>query len=316
MRTMYSDRKTLSLQSAKGLSFGIRNVVELFKSASADWSEDKATRLAAALAYYSIISMAPLLIVLLGIVGAVFGREAATGQIAGQIQTLVGEQSAQAIQDIISNASNPTTGLLSAIVGTIILLLGASGVFGALQDGLNTVWEVQAKPKRGIIGLIKDRFLSLAMVLGVGFLLLVSLVISAALSALGKYFGGVLPLDSTVLQVANSIVSFGVITFLFALIFKILPDVEITWNDVWIGAGITALLFTIGKLLIGLYLGRSTVGTAYGAAGSLVVILIWIYYSSQILFFGAEVTQVYANKYGSRLKAAANAEPINEPGPA
>ncbi len=290
----------------------VSQIIGLFKDGFDEWSEDKASRLAAALSYYSAISLAPLLIVLLGIAGLVLGREAATGQVAAQIQGLLGQQSARTIQDIIASANKPTTGVISTIVGTAILLLGASGVFGALQDGLNTVWEVKPKPGRGILGIIKDRFLSLAMVLGVGFLLLVSLVLNAALAALGKYLGGLLPLPPLALEIIYFIVSFGVITLLFALMYKVLPDVEISWNDVWVGASITALLFTIGKFLIGLYLGRSTVGTAYGAAGSLIVILIWIYYSAQILFFGAELTQVYANKYGSRMKPAKDAEPTTD----
>jgi len=289
-----------------------RGIVEVFKAAFAEWSDDKASRLAAALAYYSAISLAPLLIVLLGIAGLFFGREAATGRIAAQVQGLVGEQSAQVIQDIIKNADKPTTSLISSIIGTVILLLGASGVFGALQDGLDTVWEVKPKPGRGVLGIIKDRFLSLTMVLGVGFLLLVSLALSAALAAFGTYLGGVLPLPQLVLEIINLVLSFVVITLLFALIFKVLPDVEIAWNDVWIGAAITALLFTVGKLAIGLYLGRSAVGNSYGAAGSLVVILIWIYYSAQILFFGAELTQVYTNRYGSRIKPSKDAEPVTE----
>jgi membrane protein len=281
--------------------------MEMFKEAFAEWSEDKASRLAAALAYYSAISLAPLLIVTLSIAGLVFGHEAASGHIAGQVQGLVGQDRAQVIEDIIANANQPKTGVVSGVVGTIILLLGAAGVFGALQDGLNTVWEVEPKPGRGILGILKDRFLSLTMVLGVGFLLLVSLVLSAALALLGKYFGGILPLHPLVLEVMNFVLSFGVVTLLFALIFKVVPDVVISWSDVWIGAAITALLFTIGKVLIGLYLGRSTIGTAYGAAGSLVVILIWIYYSAQILFFGAELTQVYTNKYGSKIRPAKDA---------
>jgi len=285
----------------------MRWVIEMFKAAFAEWSEDKASRLAAALSYYSAISLAPLLIVLLSIAGLVFGREAASGHIAGQVQGLVGQDRAQVIEDIIANANKPATGVVSGVVGTIILLLGAAGVFGALQDGLNTVWEVEPKPGRGVVGILKDRFLSLTMVLGVGFLLLVSLVLSAALALLGKYFAGVLPLHPLVLEVMNFVLSFGVITLLFALMFKILPDVEIAWSDVWIGAAITALLFTIGKVLIGLYLGRSTIGTTYGAAGSLVVILIWIYYSAQILFFGAELTQVYTNKYGSKIRPSKDA---------
>lgn len=288
----------------------IGQVLELFKAAFADWSEDKASRLAAALSYYAAISLAPLLIVVLGIAGLVFGREAATGQVAAQITGLLGNQGAQVIQDIIANSSKPSTGILSTIIGTAVLLLGASGVFGALQDGLDTIWEVQPKPGRGIAGLIKSRFLSLTMVLGVCFMLLISLAISAALSALGKYAGEVLPMPVFVLELLNFIVSFVIITLLFALMYKFIPDAEIRWNDVWIGAAVTALLFTIGKFLIGLYLGRSAIGTAYGAAGSLVVILVWIYYSAQILFFGAELTQVYTNKYGSRIRPANDAEPV------
>ncbi|HXG64903.1 MAG TPA: YihY/virulence factor BrkB family protein [Blastocatellia bacterium] len=290
----------------------MRNIINLLKATYSDWSEDKASRLAAALAYYTAISLAPLLITLIAIVGFVLGQEAAQGQIAGQMQALVGDQSAQAIQEIIAHAHRTDTGILAAVIGVATLLFGASGVFGALQDGLNTIWEVQPKPGRGIWGIIKDRFLSLTMVLGVGFLLLVSLLLSAALAALGKYFEGLLPLPAFVWQAANLVISFGVITLLFALIYKILPDVEIAWGDVWVGAAITSLLFTIGKFLIGLYLGRSTIGSTYGAAGSLVVILIWIYYSAQILFFGAEFTQVYANQYGSRIKPDEDAMPVTE----
>ena len=290
----------------------IKKIVELFKAAFSDWREDKASRLAAALAYYAVISLAPLLILLITITALAFGKEAAQGRIAAQIQGLVGAQSAQILEEIIAHANKPGTGLLASAVAMITLLAGASGVFGALQDGLNTIWEVEPKPGRGIMGIIKDRFLSLSMVLGVGFLLLISLVLSAALTALGDWMGGLLPLPAFVLQVLNFIVSFAVITLLFALIYKILPDVEINWSDVWIGAALTSLLFTIGKLLIGLYLGRGSVGSAYGAAGSLIVILIWVYYSAQILFFGAEFTQVYADAYGSRITPDKDARPVTE----
>jgi len=284
-----------------------RTASHLFKGAYLEWTEDNASRLAAALAYYAAISLSPLLIILLGIVGLGFGPKAAAGQIMSQMEGLVGQQGAKLVQDIIASANRPTTGIVSTVVGTIILLLGAAGVFGALRDGLNTVWEVTPKAGQGVIGLIKDRFLSLAMVLGVGFLLLVSLVISATLSGLGKYMARILPLPLVLLQVINILISFAVITLLFALIYKVLPDVEIAWHDVWIGAVITSFLFTIGKFAIGLYLGKSTVGNAYGAAGSLVIILIWIYYSAQILFFGAELTQVYANTFGSRIRPRADA---------
>jgi membrane protein len=286
--------------------------IELIRTAWQDWKEDKASRLAAALAYYAAISLAPLLIVLLAIAGLAVGSNTAASQLMDQIRGLVGDQGAEVVHEIITSASKPATGVVSAVLGTVVLLLGASGVFGALQDGLNTIWEVASKPDRGWVGIIKDRFLSLTMVLGVGFLLLVSLVISAALSALGKYLAGILPVHWLAFAGLNFVVSFVVVTVLFALIFKFLPDAEISWNNVWLGAATTSLLFTIGKFLIGLYLGRSSAGSAYGAAGSLVVILIWVYYSSQILFFGAELTQVYANRFGSRIRPAKDAIPVTK----
>jgi membrane protein len=289
-----------------------RDIIELLKATFSDWQEDKASRLAAALAYYAAISLAPLIIILVAIAALVLGPDAARGEIAAQLRGLMGLQSAQVIEEIIEGANRPVSGVVATIVGITILLAGASGVFSALQDGLNTVWEVTPKPGRGAMAVIQDRFLSMTLVLGVGFLLLVSLVVSAMLAALGKYGGGSLALSTPALAILNFLISFGVITLLFALIYKVLPDVEISWSDVWIGAAITSLLFTIGKSLIGLYLGRSAVGSAYGAAGSLVVILIWVYYSAQILFLGAEFTQAYANRYGSRIEPAENARPVTE----
>jgi membrane protein len=289
-----------------------KEITGLIKETFGDWSEDKAVRLAAALSYYTVVALAPLLVIIIAIAGLVFGREAAEGQIVAQIGSLVGQQSAEAIQGIIANASQPKSGIIASLLGIATLLFGASGVFGQLQDGLNTVWEVQPKPGRGLLGIIKDRFLSLTMVFGVGFLLLVSLVLSAALSALGGYVNRLLPLPEVLLQGLNFITSLLVITLLFAMIFKVLPDAEIAWGDVWIGAAITAMLFAVGKLLLGLYIGRSSVGSAYGAAGSLIVILVWIYYSTQILFLGAEFTQVYANRYGSLIKPDEDAVAVTE----
>jgi membrane protein len=193
-----------------------------------------------------------------------------------------------------------------------MLLLGATGLFGQLQDALNTIWEVQPKPDRGIMGIIKDRFLSFTMILGVSFLLLVSLVISAALTFVNNYFSELLGGFTIVAQILNIVISIGVITLIFAMIFKILPDVEIAWNDVWIGALVTAVLFTIGRTLIGIYLGSTATTSAYGAAGSLIVILLWVFYSSQILFIGAEFTQVYARLQGSRIRPAENARALTE----
>ena len=283
---------------------------ELITAAYSEWSEDNASRLAAALSFYAALSLAPLLIIVLGIAGFVFGREAATGQLVAEMRIFFGHQRAQIFQDIIASANRPASGLVSTIVGTIVLLFGASGVFSALQDGLNTVWNVQRKGEGGLVGVIKDQFLSFAMVFGIGFLLLVSLVISALLSALGdNLFGGVTA-PAIAVEIGNFILSFLFLTILFALMYKVLPDVEIAWNDVWIGAVITALLFSLGKLGLGIYLGRSTFASAYGAAGSFVVILVWIYYSAQIVFFGAELTQVYANSTGSRIKPSKGAVAI------
>jgi membrane protein len=279
----------------------------LFKAAGREWSDDNASRLAAALSFYAAVSLAPLLIIVLAISGLVFGREAAAGQLVSEIQIFLGYQRAQIIQEIIASANKPTSGVVSTVVGTIVLLLGASGVFNALKDGLNTVWDVQRKGGRGIIGIIKDQFLSFAMVFGIGFLLLVSLVISALLSALGRNLFGGVSAPGMIVEVGNFILSFVFITILFALMYKILPDVEIAWRDVWSGAAITALLFTLGKMAIGIYLARSTFADAYGAAGSFIAILVWIYYSAQILFYGAELTQVYANTYGSQIKPARDA---------
>jgi membrane protein len=209
---------------------------------------------------------------------------------------------------MIQRADQPSTGLLATGIAVATLLLGASGVFGQLQDALNTVWGVEPKEGRGLWGFIKDRFLSFVAVLGTGFLLLVSLILSSALAVIGKWFSGLLPLPGTVLELMNFILSFVVITGLFALIFKVLPDAQVAWRDVWVGAALTSALFTIGKFALGVYLGRSNVASAYGTAGSLVLVLLWVYYSAQILLYGAEFTQVYANRVGERIIPAPDAQ--------
>ena len=285
-------------------------IFALLKQTVSEWLEDRASRLGAGLAYYTAVSLAPLLIILIAIAGFVLGRQAVEGQVVAQIQGLVGKTGAEAIQAMIASASQPKAGIIATVVSIATLLFGASGVFGALQDALNTIWEVTPKPGRGMMGMLRNRFVSFTMLLGVGFLLLVALVLSAALAALGKFLGGLLPIPEAVLQAMNFVISFGVITLLFAMIYKILPDAEIRWSDVWTGAAVTALLFTIGKFVLGLYLGKSSAGSAYGAAGSLIVVLLWVYYSAQILFFGAEFTQVYANTYGSRVVPSPNAVPL------
>jgi membrane protein len=280
----------------------------LLKESASSWLNDKASRIGAALAYYTIFSMAPLLVLVVAIAGLVFGREAAEGRIVEQIRGLVGEQGGQAIQSMIVSASQPSSGVVATIIGVVLLLVGAMGLFGELQDALNTIWGVQPKPGRGIWGVIRDRFLSLTMVLGTAFLLLVSLVVSAALTALGSLFGAWQ--TSFFGHIVNSIVSLVVITLAFAMIFRFLPDVKIAWRDVWLGAVLTAVLFMVGKFLIGLYLGHSSIGSTYGAAGSLAVLLVWLYYSAQIFLFGAELTKTYANQYGSRIVPAENAQPV------
>jgi membrane protein len=290
----------------------LKKLIDLVKATFKDWSEDKAARLAAALAYYTVFSIPPLLIIVLAIVGQFFDRNSMRDQLMAQIGGLIGQQGADFIKGLLESASKPAESTVAAVLGLITLLLGATGVFGELQGALNTIWEVAPKPGRGLLGTMKDRFLSFTMVLGIGFLLMVSLVLSTALAALSNFVAGDTAQASGLLEILNSLASVLILTVMFALMFKIIPDAEIAWRDVWLGAAFTALLFTIGKYVIGLYLGRSSVASTYGAAGSLVVILIWIYYSAQILFLGAEFTQVYANRYGSRVRPAADAIPITD----
>ena len=279
----------------------------MLKETVNDWLDDKASRLAAALAFYTLLSIAPLLVLAVSIAGLVFGADAARGEIAGQLRSLMGPEASEGVQKLLTSAQSPREGILATLVGVVVLLFGASGVFGELQESLNTVWEVTTRPGRGVIGLVKDRFFSFTMVLGVAFLLLVSLVISTLLSALGGSIHPSAPAFAVVWQGVNFVVSFVSATVLFALIFKVIPDVRIAWKSVWIGALATAFLFTIGKHLLGLYLGRASVASPYGAAGSVVVLVIWVYYSAQILFLGAEFTQVFARATGSRLEPTAKA---------
>ena len=284
-----------------------KTAFDVLKQTVREWSDDKAPRLGAALAYYTIFSIAPLFIIILAIAGLWFDKQSAQEQIFGQVGSLVGEQGAKAIAGMLQAADKPHQGIVASALAVVTLLLGATGVFVQLQDALNTIWEVKPKPGRGIMGFIRQRILSLAMVFGIGFLLLVSLVVSAGLAAAGKWFEGAMPGGEEVWHAINFIVSFAVIAVLFTFMFKYLPDVKIAWRDVWLGGALTALLFTVGKFALGFYLGRSSVSSAYGAAGSLVIVLLWVYYSAQILFFGAEFTQVYANRFGKRLEPAENA---------
>jgi membrane protein len=286
--------------------------LNLIKESFQEWQKDGALDLGAALAYYTIFSLAPLLLVALAVAGLLWDRGQIQGQLIAEIQGLMGPQGAQAVQTMLENAGRHGSGVLASILGVVTILFGATGVFVQLQNALNRVWNVEAKPGLGIWSFVKTRLISFGMVLGVGFLLLVSLIVSTAVSAIGKWAAGLLPGSETLMQALTFAVSFALITFLFALMYKYLPDVEIGWRDVWIGAVVTALLFTLGKFLIGLYLGKSSVASTYGAAGSLVVVLLWIYYSSQILFLGAEFTQVYATHYGSQIKPSKHAVPVVE----
>ncbi|MGB6301861.1 MAG: YihY/virulence factor BrkB family protein [Rivularia sp. (in: cyanobacteria)] len=290
----------------------VKQIWRLLKETFKEWQDDNASRLAAALSYYTIFSLAPLLIIAIAIAGAVFGDEAAKGEIVKQIQGLVGKAGAEVIQTALQNAQKPDTRNFASIISIGVLLFGASNVFAQIQDALNTIWEVEPKPGRSFLLTLRKRFLSFAMVAGVGFLLLVSLIANAVLEAMLKYFDSLLPGFGWLWQIGNFGISFAVITLLFAFIYKFIPDAKIAWNDVWIGAAMTSLLFVIGKSLLGLYLGNSSFGSAYGAAGSLIVLLAWINYAAQIIFFGAEFTQVYASKYGSRIVPDENARRVPE----
>jgi membrane protein len=283
-------------------------VVELFRQAISEWNNDKVPQLGAALAYYSVFSLAPLLLIAIGIAGLVFGPQAAQGGIVREIRTVFGDAAGGAIEDLLRNSHEQGHSRSAALAGLSVLLFGASGVFIQLQDALNTIWKVQAKPDRGWLNIIRDRFLSFGVVLATGFLLFVSLIASAALTALSHFFSTeALPGGVGLWQGINGLLSFALITVLFAFIFKILPDVRIAWRDVWLGAAVTALLFSVGKYLIGLYLGQSSVSSAFGAAGSLVILLLWVYYTAQILLFGAEFIRVYTVWRGVRIVPTENA---------
>jgi membrane protein len=272
---------------------------ELLKLTFTEWTNDNAFELSAALAFYTIFSIAPVLLIAVGVASFFLAPDAATDQIVGEMGKMIGAQGANAIRQVIESSRGFGKGFWAVSVGVVTLIMGATAVFGELQSALNQIWDVEAKPDRGVImSFILDRVRSFSIAAGVGFLLLVSLLISALISGLQKYMSAWLPGIPWVWQTANVVSSFLVIAVLFAMIYKFLPDVVISWKDVWIGAAVTALLFTGGKYAIGLYLGRTATASAFGAAGSLVVLLFWVYYSALISFLGAEFTQVYARRYG------------------
>jgi membrane protein len=288
----------------------VGSIGNLLKETFSGWSEDNAQRMAGSLAFSTVFALAPLLVVVLGVAGLIFGRAVAQEQFVGQIQALVGSLAADAVRDLLDKINQPETSTIAISVGIATFLIGAWWVFLDLQDSLNTIWGVKPVPGRHWLTRIRDRVLSFTMMLGINFLLLVSLMVSAALAAAGAYLRGLFSDIEPVLQVLNFLISFGVITLLFAMMYKIIPDVKLAWSDVWIGAAVTSLLYTFGKFVIGLYLGTSTLASAYGAAGSLVVILVWVYYSAQILFMGAEFTKVYARRYGTRIVPENYAVPV------
>lgn len=280
-------------------------VKETFK----EFGEDKALRLSAALAYYAMFSLGPLLVIAVGLAGLAFGSESVRGQLEEQLRSMLGPNSAKTVESMMT--ARQSASVVTTVIGGIALLFGASGVFAQLQDALNTIWDVKAKPAKGLWPLIRTRFLSLTMVLGIGFLLLISLALTTFLSAVMGSLGNRLPIPEGVAHALNFVVSFGIISVLFAMMFKFLPDVKVPFKKVWIGALVTALLFTIGKYGLSLYLGRESTTSAYGAAGSVIVILMWIYYASVILLLGAEFTQVWAKRTGTHVVPTQYAEPAD-----
>jgi membrane protein len=271
----------------------------LLKQAVQAWSNDYAPSMGAALSYYTLFSIAPLLLIVISVAGWFFGDEAVRGELTGALQGLMGEEGAKAIESLLAAASQPKEGIIATVIGVFVLLLGATTVFGELQNDLDRIWRApQREEMGGVWKLLHNRLLSIGMILGIAFLLMVSLVLDAVLQALGKMWGNAL--WQWLAQLLNMVVAFGLTTTVFALIYKLMPRAKIEWHDVWVGAAVTALLFAIGKFLIGLYIGRSAVASTFGAAGSLVVVMIWVYYSAQIFLLGAEFTWVYAHSYGSR----------------
>ena len=272
--------------------------LRLLKETFSKWSADAAPRMAAALAYYTAFSMAPLLILAIAIAGLLLGHDAAQGKIVEQIRGLVGQQGATAIQGMIEARQHPAKGIFASVIGIIALLAGATGVLSELKSALNTIWRTQEHSD--VKEIVKKNVLFVGMLLGIGFLLTVSLIASAAIAGLGKFLGGFLPAPELLLQVVNFVLSISVVTVLFAAMYRLLPNTQVDWHDVWIGALVTAFLFELGKLGLGLYLGKSTISSSYGAAGSILVLLLWVYYSGLIFYFGAEFTRVFAGRHGSR----------------
>ncbi|CAN7707352.1 YihY/virulence factor BrkB family protein [Variovorax sp. LjRoot178] len=277
-----------------------KQLFDLCRKAVMAWVDDYAPSMGAAISYYTIFSLAPLLVIVIAIAGALFGREAAQGQIVAQVSGLVGREGAVAVESLLRSVDEPGKGLVAGLISMVVLLIGATTVFAELQSALDRIWHVPEREKpSGVWAVLRARLLSFGLILGLAFLLMVSLLVSAALAAFGSWFGGLVPGWELMLQSLNVLISLGIVTVLFAMIFKLMPTARIAWRDVWIGAGVTAVLFELGKLAIGLYLGKSGVNESFAAAGSLVVLVAWVYYAAQIFLLGAEFTKVYANEHGS-----------------
>src|ERR1700756_2530022 len=285
--------------------------LNLLKTTFIEWSRDKCPQLGAALAYYTIFSLAPLILVLLAVFGFVYGsNEQARDKIMDQLRYLIDPSGLKVIQDIANTTANSKAGILATVIGILLGLFGASGIFGQLQDALNTIWSVKPKPGQGIWSFVRARFLSFAMVGGICFLLLVSLTVESWLNGLHSYLQSILPAGHYLGLGIFYIFDLAIVTLLFAMLFRFLPDARIAWHDVWTGAALTALLFTVGKFLLGIYLSSGAAGSAYGAASSLITLLIWFFYSAQIFLFGAEFTKVYANTCGSQVEPEEHAVKI------
>jgi membrane protein len=288
------------------IKLNFKKVWEFIVAVFDKWLDDKAPKLGAALSFYTIFSLAPLLVIVISVAGFIFGPDAARGELVGQIEDLVGIEGAEVVQTALKNTNDPESGIIAIVISLITLIIGSTVVFVELQESLDIIWRVKPKPGRNIFkGLLADRVQSFALVVATGFLLLVSLVVSAGLSALSNFVSEkFLAVPIYILDISNLVISLGVIFLLFAMIYKVLPDVNIGWKDVWVGALVTSVLFVLGKYLIGLYIGSSSLGSTYGAAGSLVIFLLWIYYSAQILFLGVEFTYIYTVRYGSGIQPA------------
>jgi membrane protein len=286
------------ISSTTASSWSWTKIKPLLLTTYKEWNEDDAPHMGAALAFYTILSLAPLLIIMITIAGWVLGQNNVSSQLMAQIQGLVGTEGAKAIEEMLKSAGNSKKGVIANALGIATLLFGASSVLGELRRALNRIWKVSQREKEGVPEILKKQSRLFGLVLGCGFLLLASLVVSAALAAVGKFMQSALPFPAFVFEAITFLVSLAVITGIFAALFRYIPEVNVAWSDVWVGAAVTSLLFTVGKSLIALYLGKAAIGSTFGAAGSLVVVLVWVYYSSQIVFFGAEFTQVYSKLYG------------------